>query len=342
LELVANRKGDAMIIVRTPVRLSFVGGGSDLKAFYDRMDGAVVSSAIDKFVYVIVKERFDDMIYVNYSQKECVEHVDEIKHDLVREAMKITGIEKGVEITTLADIPSEGSGVGSSSSITVGLLHAFYTYQNMLVTAEQLAREACKIEIDIIGKPIGKQDQYVAAYGGLNQYVFRKDDTTEISPVALDNGTLRKFSSSLLLYYTGMTRSADPILSEQKRNYSASAKFEVMCEIVSLVEPFQVAVKEGDIETSGKLLDKNWQLKKKMASRITNGKIDAMYERAKKAGALGGKIAGAGGGGFLMLVVPREKQNSVFEVMREYRELPFMLERSGSRVIFDDRGYSSK
>ncbi|MBW2059716.1 MAG: GHMP kinase [Deltaproteobacteria bacterium] len=331
-----------MIIVRTPLRLSFVGGGSDLKEFYHRKEGMVVSSAIDKFVYVIVKERFDDLIYLNYSQKECVRCVDEIQHDLVREAMKMTGIEKGVEITTLADVPSEGSGMGSSSSVTVGLLHAFYAYNNVLVTAEQLAEQACRIEIDIIGKPIGRQDQYAAAHGGLNQYIFKTDDTTERVPVTVDNGTLRKFSSSLLLYYTGVTRSADAILSEQRERYSAREKFDVMCEMVSLVEPFKRAVQEGDLETCGRLMDRNWHLKKTMASRISNGKIEAMYEKAKKAGALGGKIAGAGGGGFLMLLVPRDKQNSVFEAMREYRELPFMLERSGSKVIFDDRSYSSR
>ena len=331
-----------MIIVRTPLRLSFAGGGSDLKAFYEKRDGMVISSAIDKFVYVIVKERFDDKIYINYSDKERAEKVSDIKHDLVREAMKITGVENGIEITTLADIPSEGSGLGSSSSITVGLLHAFYTYQNVLVTAEQLAEEACRIEIDIIGKPIGRQDQYVAAYGGMNRFVFQEDNVVKRTPVELDNGVLRRFSSSILLYFTGITRSSDVILSEQKKNFSEQEKFKVMCEMVAMVKPFRTALEQGDIETCGRLLDENWQLKKKMATGITNGEIEEMYEKAKRAGALGGKIAGAGGGGFLMLVVPRERQNVVFEAMKGYRELPFMLERSGSKVIFDDRRYSSK
>ena len=331
-----------MIIVRTPLRLSFAGGGSDLKAFYEKKDGMVISSAIDKFVYVIVKERFDDMIYINYSDKERAEKVSEIKHDLVREAMKMTGVEKGVEITTLADIPSEGSGLGSSSSITVGLLHAFYTYQNVLVTAEQLAEEACRIEIDIIGKPIGRQDQYAAAFGGVNQFVFSGDAAVVRTPLVLDNGPLRVFASNLLLYFTGITRSANTILAEQKNNFSEKEKFKVMSEMVAMVGPFKNALEQGDIETCSRLLDDNWQLKKKMASGITNGEIDAMYEKAKRAGALGGKIAGAGGGGFLMLVVPREKQNAVFEAMKGYRELPFRLERSGSKVIFDDRRYSSK
>jgi len=296
----------------------------------------VVSSAIDKFVYVIVKERFDDKIYINYSKKECVDHVDEIQHDLVREAMKITGVEKGVEITTLADIPSEGSGLGSSSSITVGLLHAFYAYQHVLITAEQLAREACQIEIDIVCKPIGRQDQYAAACGGINQFIFHGDDTVKKIPVKLENDNLRKCSSALLLYYTGMTRSSDVILSEQKKNFSEQDKYEAMCEMVSFVEPFKEALERCDIETCGRLLDQNWQLKQTMATGISNDKIQAMYEKAKKAGAIGGKIAGAGGGGFLMLLVPRERQNSVFDAMSDYREMPFMLERSGSKVIFDE------
>jgi D-glycero-alpha-D-manno-heptose-7-phosphate kinase len=331
-----------MIIVRTPLRLSFVGGGSDLKAYYKQKNGMVINSAIDKFVYIIVKERFDDKIYINYSKKECVDYVDEIKHELVREAMKITGIEKGVEITTLADIPSQGSGLGSSSSITVGLLHAFYTYQNVLVTAKQLAKEACQIEIDMLGKPIGKQDQYAAAFGGVNQLVFHSDGEVENISIKLDNCVLRRFSSALLLYFTGMTRSADTILSEQKKNFSKQDKYEAMCEMVSLVKPFIEALKEGNIETCGLILDQNWQLKQKMAAGISNSKIQAMYEKAKKAGAIGGKIAGAGGGGFLILVVSRERQNAVFEAMTDYREMPFMLERSGSKVIFEDHSYSNK
>ena len=331
-----------MIIVRTPLRLSFVGGGSDIRAFYERMDGSVVSSAIDKFVYVIVKERFDDKIYINASKKEIVDHVDEIQHELVREAMRITGVEKDVEVTTLADIPSEGSGLGSSSSITVGLLHAFYTYRNVLVGADQLAREACRIEIDIIGKPIGSQDQYAAAYGNICKLTFFNDDTIKRTSLYFGNGVHRRLSSALLLYYTGINRSADKILSEQKKNYSEEEKFDVMCAMVALVEPFRRAAEEGDIEKCGELLDRNWELKQKMAEGISNPRITQMYEMAKGAGALGGKIAGAGGGGFLMLIVPREKQNAVFEAMKDYREMPFMLERSGSKVIFDGRRYSSK
>ncbi len=329
-----------MIVVRTPLRLSFVGGGSDMQAFYDQQDGMVISSAIDKFVYVIVKERFDDKIYINYSRKECVDSVDQIEHDLVREAMRMTGVSKGVEITTLADIPSSGSGLGSSSSITVGLLHAFYAYRNILVTAEQLASEACKIEIDLIGKPIGRQDQYAAAYGNLNLFGFHGDDTVSRHQVDIDNDKFRIFSSHLLLYFTGITRKADEILCRQEQGVAGQEKAAIMADMVALVKPFREALQSGDIEECGRLLDLNWQMKQQMASGISNDKIEAMYRLAKEAGAYGGKVAGAGGGGFLLLLAPREKQNQVFKAMSDFRELPFVLERSGSNVIFSDRRYS--
>ena len=331
-----------MIVVKTPLRISFVGGGSDLKAFYDHCPGRVICTAIDKFVYAIVKERFDDLIYINYSSKETVAHVDEIQHDLVREAMRLTGVEKGIEITTLADIPSSGSGLGSSSSITVALLHALYAHQNILVTAEQLASEACRIEIDILGKPIGRQDQYAAAYGGVNQFTFSCDDSTERLPVRMAHGTARKFASSLLLYFTGITRSANDILQRQKSNLDGEEKRRLMQAMVDLAEPFALAMQSGDIAACGRLLNQNWQLKQQMAAGITNPAIERMYHQAISAGALAGKVCGAGGGGFLLLIVPREKQNRVFEAMAEYRELPFMIEDSGSKVIFDDRSYSSK
>jgi len=331
-----------MVIVKTPLRLSFVGGGSDMKPFYSRRPGKVICTAVDKFVYAIVKERFDDWIYVNYSRKECVETVSEIRHDLVREAMNITGVQNGVEITTLADVPSSGSGLGSSSAVTVALLHALYAYRNILVTAEQLAVEACRIEIDILQKPIGKQDQYAAAYGGINQFVFHGDESTTRIPIPMNGAEKRKFAASLMLYYTGMTRSADPILSDQQRQFAVPAVFDAMTRMTTFVDPFREAMSAGNIHECGQLMDRNWRLKRRMAEGITNAPIEGMVRKAKRAGALGAKIAGAGGGGFLLLIVPRERQDRVMKAMRAYRELPFMLEESGSKVIFDDRSYASK
>ncbi len=331
-----------MVIVKTPLRLSFVGGGSDMKPFYSKQPGQVICTAIDKFVYAIVKERFDDMIYINYSKKECVEHVSEVRHDLVREAMKITGVEKGIEITTLADVPSSGSGLGSSSSITVALLHALYAYQNLLITAEQLAQDACRVEIDILKKPIGRQDQYAAAYGGVNQFIFHENETTTRIPVTMDRAAKRKFTSSLLLYYTGITRKADWILADQQKKFSEKSAFDAMVRMTTFVDPFREAMSIGNILECGHLLDENWRLKQHMAEGITNNSVEKMIRKARKAGAIGAKIAGAGGGGFLLLIAPREKQGEIMEAMKDYRELPFMLEESGSKVIFDDRSYSSK
>jgi len=331
-----------MVIVKTPLRLSFVGGGSDIQDYYRQKTGKVICTAIDKFVYAIVKERFDDLIYINYSKKECVENVSDIRHDLVREAMKLTGVTRGIEITTLADIPSTGSGLGSSSSVTVALLHALYAYQNVLVTAEDLASQACRIEIDILGKPIGRQDQYAAAYGGVNKFMFHSDHRTERVPIRMQSADRRKFASSLLLYYTGIARSADAILSQQKDNFKQADKQRIMDEMVALVDPFTDAMENADILACGRLLARNWELKQQMAAGISTPAIQQMYETALSAGALSGKIAGAGGGGFLLLIVPRERQNRVFEAMKAYRELPFMIEESGSKVIFDDTSYSSK
>jgi len=219
-----------MIICKTPLRISFVGGGSDLKDHYQHSEGKVISSAIDKYIYVIIKERFDNKIYINYSQKEIINSVYEIEHDLVRESMRKTGIKDSVEITTLADIPSEGSGLGSSSTVTVGLLHAFYAYKGEIVTKERLSKEACEIEIDILTKPIGKQDQYAAAFGGVNRITFKKDGCVELHKIELSDEKYRKLGSNILLFYTNKTRLSSSILSEQKRN--TNNKFSILSKMV--------------------------------------------------------------------------------------------------------------
>lgn len=331
-----------MIIAQTPLRLSFVGGGSDMRAFYDKQDGAVICTAIDKYVYAIVKERFDEDIYLNYSEKERVRRVADIRHGLVREAMRMAGVEGGVEITTLADIPSSGSGLGSSSAITVALLHALHTHKNNLVTAEQLAEEACRIEIDILKKPIGRQDQYAAAYGGLNRFIFKKGETVLREPVRLAPALRRRLCEGMQLFFTGVTRSADTILSEQQKNLGQQKKMEALSAMVALVEPFTKAMAEGDLETCGLLLHENWQLKQSLASGISNEATTAMYEAARNCGATGGKIAGAGGGGFMFFFTPPSQQAAVRESLAGFREFPFLFSESGSRIIFDGRSYSAK
>ena len=329
-----------MIISQTPLRISFVGGGTDLKSFYQYEDGMVVSSAIDKYVYVIVKERFDDKIYINYSIKEIVDDVSEIKHQLVREAMRTVGIKRGVEITTLADVPSEGSGLGSSSSITVGLLNALYNYAGKQVTLEQIAREACEIEIDICRKPIGKQDQYIASYGGLNKITFHSDESVSISRVPVFNTNLLILGSRLLLFYTNKTRNADDILKIQVQN--TEDKREILHKMKNFVPRLERSLHNYNFNRLGKLMHENWLLKKSLVGAISNSEIDDMYNTAMEAGALGGKICGAGGGGFLLMYVPKAKQDHVRAALSDYRELPFMLDSYGSRIIFNVRSYSTK
>ena len=324
-----------MIISKTPLRISFVGGGSDLKEFYQHRQGKVISASIDKYIYVIVKKRFDNKIVLNYTHREIVDSADEINHELIREAMKITGIDEGIEISTLADIPSEGSGLGSSSTVTVGLLQALYAYQNQIVTKEQLAQEACKIEIDVLDKPIGKQDQYAAAFGNVNIITFNNNGSVKVDNLNLCDEQIRRFGSNILLFYTDKTRKADTILAEQKKN--TINKSEIIKKMVDLVDPFAENLKSKNYDKLGELLHTNWEYKKQLASKISNGDLNNMYDTAIKAGAIGGKISGAGGGGFMMLYVPRHKQDNVRDKMKNYRELPFMIDKYGSRIIFDHR-----
>lgn len=329
-----------MIISETPLRISLAGGGTDLPRYYLEHEGAVVSTAIDKYLYVIVKERFDELIYVDYSKKEIVNEVDEIQHDLVRESVKKTGLKKGFEVMMLADIPSEGSGLGSSSSLTVGLLNAFYQYQGLLVTSEQLAREACEIEIDILKRPIGKQDQYIAAYGGLKKFVFKRDNSVEVSSVNMDNEHKRKLGSNLLLFFTNVTRKASAILEEQNKNVVSNLEFHH--KIKDLAFKSYDDLLNLDIDKIGGYLKKNWELKKRLASNVTNAEIEHMHDLALNAGASGAKISGAGGGGFLLVYCERNHQDNLRNAMKEYRELPFLLEKFGSRIIFNQSRYDIK
>jgi D-glycero-alpha-D-manno-heptose-7-phosphate kinase len=329
-----------MIITQTPLRISFAGGGTDLASYYAAREGFVVSTAIDKFAYVIVKERFDDLIYLNTMKKEIREDVSEIEHELIREAMRMTGVTKGVEVTLLSDIPSDGAGLGSSSSFTVGLLNAFYMYRGEQVTAERLASEACEIEIERLGKPIGKQDQYIAAYGGLRSFRFCRDEQVEVQRLRVDNKQLRELDSRLHLFFTGRTRKADVILSKQKANTAdRSAELDGIKQLAFDLVP---SLERGEFDRLGELLHQNWELKRKLAAGISDDAIDGMYALARSHGALGGKICGAGGGGFLLVYCPLERQERLEKGLGEYRGMPFRLEPDGSKVIFNYRRDSWK
>ncbi len=324
-----------MIVVQTPLRVSFAGGGTDFAGFYESEGGCVVSSAIDKYIFVIAKERFDNNIRVGYSKTELADTLDEVQHELVREALRMVGVKPGIEISTMADIPSEGSGLGSSSSVTVGLLNAFYAYVGELVPASLLAEQACEIEINILGKPIGKQDQYIAAYGGIRAFEFRKDGGVNVSAIKLPEDLRRELSDHLLLFYTGITRKSDTILAEQKENIADKAS--ILREMRDQAYELKNQLEIGNIDAVGHALRDGWELKKRLAGGITNDYINEMYDTAINAGALGAKIAGAGGGGFLLVYCQRHKTTDVRRAFSKLRELPFNLERDGTKVIFNVR-----
>ena len=323
-----------MIITRTPFRVSFVGGGTDLSDFYQVEPGAVVSTAISKYMYIVVNKSFDDTIRVSYSKTEIVKDVEEIQHPIVRETLKLLGMTKGLEIVSIADIPA-GAGLGSSSSFTVGLLNALYAYKGILRSAEELAREASQLEIDILGEPIGKQDQYIAAYGGLRYIQFNPDETVFTEPVMYAKGNKDELSQNLLLFYTGETREAGSILREQKVNIRRSNKIEFLKKMRDLTLELKDLMNNNcSPDILGEFLHKGWSLKRQLASGISSKKINGYYEGALNAGATGGKILGAGGGGFLLFYCPKEKQPQVREALNDLTLTEFLLEPEGSKIIY--------
>lgn len=322
-----------MIVVQTPLRASLFGGGTDFPAYYLEHGGCVLTSAIDKYIFVTIKRRFDDKLRVGYTETELVDSLDDLQHELIREAFRMTGLTHGVEITTMGDIPSQGSGLGSSSTVTVGALHAMYTLQRELVMSERLAAEACVIEREVLGKPIGIQDQYIAAYGGLRFMEFLRSGEVVSTRVELEPATQRQLNNNLLLFYTGVTRKADTILAEQKDNIVD--RHAILEEMKQLAHVACHELQNENIDAIGELLHESWQLKKQLASRISNGGLDELYEMARKGGATGGKISGAGGGGFLLLYCPPENQERLRKALSQLQELPFNLGQDGSKVIFD-------
>jgi len=322
-----------VIITRTPLRIGLLGGGTDFPDYYREHGGRVLNCALDKYVYVIVKQRFDDDIYVNYSKKEIVSRVEDLEHELVREALKITGVSSGVEITTLADIPSAGSGLGSSSAVSVGLLHALFTYQGQQVSATQLAELACMIEIDRCGKPIGKQDQYIAAMGGIRDIRFGPGDQVIAEDLGLAATQRRLLQQQMMLFYTGITRSANPILAEQTANIKASKD---QLDLLRKLAGYAVdRLRSGDIDAVGTAMREGWEAKRQLASGVSNQRIDSMVSRALDAGAAGAKLTGAGGGGFLLVICPVERQYAVRQSLADMRELPVQLDPLGSRVVLN-------
>ena len=327
-----------MIISQTPVRISLSGGGTDFPDFYEKHEGFVISTAINKYIYVIIKPRFDNDITVNYrSVAQHVKNIDNISHDFIREAAKLIGMGNGFDIITLSDVPTEGSGLGSSSSLIVGLLNAMATYRGVHLSAEELARMACELEINILNKPIGEQDQYIAAYGGFKSFAFHSSDVAVMDlKKYIKPHVMSRIENNLFLHYIPTTRDSNAILTEQKNNIPNKEK-----ELLQLYEGatnlFNI-ITGNTFEPShiGAALKISWLIKKNLSTNISNFTIDNMIQRAHETGALGSKVAGAGGGGFLISYVEEPQHTSFTHWMSDYTELPFKFEENGSKIIFNN------
>ena len=321
-----------MIISKTPLRVSFVGGGTDLPDFYEEHGGAVVSTSIDKWIHVIVRRRFEGDLRVSYSRTEIVENVDQVEHELVREALRMTGLPRGLDILTLADVPSHGTGLGSSSCVTVGLLLALYGYQGVYKSPFELAEEASQIEITILGKPIGRQDQYACAIGGFNFIEFIKGGGVRVEPLITPDRTIKRLHRSLLLFYTGRQRAASNVLTDQRAAIRSGSATESLKGMRDLAYELRERLGHGDVDAVGPLLHRNWELKRALVEGVSDSELDGWYQRAVDAGATGGKLLGAGAGGFLLVVVPQDRQARVRRAMAELREVPFHFSARGTQI----------
>ena len=313
--------------------MSFAGGGSDLPAFYRRFAGAVVSTAIDKYVYVTVNKKFDSAIRVSYSRTEEVGCVSEINHPIVRAALAKMGISGGLEITSIADIPSRGTGLGSSSSFTVGLLLALHAFESKYISAGDLAAESCKVEIDLCNEPMGKQDQYAAAFGGLNFIRFEPDDSVRVEPILCSRESLSRLESHLVTFYTGRTRLASSVMVEQsQKTESSTAVQRLLRRLKGLAFDLRNELNQGRLDVLGEIMDEGWWLKREIHEGISSPEIDDCYAAAKGAGAIGGKLLGAGGGGFLTFFAPPEFHEQIGKAIG-LRRIPLRFEPIGSRIL---------
>jgi len=323
-----------MIVSCAPFRVSFAGGGSDISVFYRRQRGAVLSCTIAKYSFAIVHQYFNERKYhLKYARSEMTDTLDEVQHPLLREAMRMQKIEPGIEVTSVADIPS-GTGLGSSSSFAVALLNALYAHRSIFASKEQLAREACELEIEYLKEPIGKQDQYAAAYGGLNFIEFHPNESVTVQPMVLSPSAMSNLESRLMLFYTGDQRDARTLLSKQVASMQSDAdKFATMQRMVDLAYEMRDVLASEDLDGFGGLLHRGWEMKRSLGG-ISYARIDDAYERARAAGAIGGKLAGAGGGGFLVLYCPPDRQAAVCEALSDLKRVDFQFDRAGARVAF--------
>lgn len=327
-----------MIITQTPYRVSFAGGGTDLPAFYRHEFGAVLSVGVAHHMYVTVSPRFDKTTRVAYTRVEIADGIDRIEHTIAREALRMTGLGEHLEITTVGDVPA-GTGMGSSSSLAVGLLNALYAYKGMVTSPGSLAEKACEIEIDILQKPIGRQDQYAAAYGGVNYIRFNPDHSVDVEPVPCQPGFLDALEKHIILLYTDQQRDADIILKKQSEG--SVDKMGVLRQMRDLAGELRKTMGgQGNLEDFGRILHEGWELKRSLGFGISNPGVDEWYAAARKAGAMGGKLLGAGGGGFLLVMAPPDRHEAIRAAVGRPREIPFRIDRRGSRVIFISDRYT--
>jgi D-glycero-alpha-D-manno-heptose-7-phosphate kinase len=312
--------------------MSFVGGGSDVPAFYREETGAVVSTSIDKYMYIAVNRKFDERIRVSYSRTEEVDRRQDVAHPLVRHALDVAGIEGGIEISSMADIPSRGTGLGSSSAYTVGLLNALFAYRNAYASKERLARLACEIEIERCGEPIGKQDQYAAAYGGLNLIRFHADESVSVDPVMCDPSVLGELEASTVVFYTGSARSASAVLADHSSNTVANRPR--LRRMVQLAFELKNELESGQLDSVGSILDENWRLKREMSDGVSSSQIDTWYAAGIADGALGGKLLGAGQGGFLMFFAPPDRHVRIRQALPDLKPVRFGFDRTGAQIVF--------
>jgi D-glycero-alpha-D-manno-heptose-7-phosphate kinase len=330
-----NSSSPRLVLTRTPLRVSFAGGGTDLAAFYESEYGVVVSTAINKYIYVTVKrhgEIFNEPIRLNYSKSEQVNQVNEIENNIARECLRFLNVDPPIYISTVGDLPAS-TGLGGSSSFAVGLLNALHAYRGEKVSAGQLAEEASHIEIDVLNEPIGKQDQYAAAFGGFNVFYFKPGGDVSVEPVRLSNGNLGALFSHMLMFWTGHQRDSSSVLAEQKRN--TPQKLDSLLKMREQATQIQkLLCNEHDhLEAFGRILNEGWQLKRKLATTISTSQIDDWYRLACQSGALGGKLCGAGGGGFLLFIVPDARQEAVRRALADLVEVAVGPEVHGSQIL---------
>jgi D-glycero-alpha-D-manno-heptose-7-phosphate kinase len=322
-----------MIVSKTPFRISFFGGGSDLPSYYMQEEGCVISTSIDKYLYITASKKFDQSIRLSYSVTENVAETKNLQHDIVRNILEVFKIKTGIEITSVSDLPSNGTGMGSSSAFAVGLINALFKYsQGAKPNSEALALMACAVEIDMCEKTIGKQDQFACAYGGFNEFIFKKNSVIA-NPISISQSVKEELEENMLLLYTNTSRLANDILKEQSQNTeSNSTTMNSLREMVKLAHIFKDKVTSQKLEDVGEMLDYSWQLKKNLTTNISNSELDELYQYCKKLGAKGGKILGAGGGGFMLVYADPKSQEKIKKELRRFKPFNVKIATEGSKT----------